>query len=154
MNALKNATWWVGVGMLAVAAGFVAIAAGWEMDRRLFPWTVGTPIIVLAVVHSLFGLAGRISSEAEEIEAPGSESLFAARLRIFAWVAGLIVLITVIGHHAALPLFLFVFMLRQGEKAWLAAAVAFCMWLFAYGLLDKTIYILFPRPYISIWLNL
>ena len=154
MSALRNPTWWVGVGLLVIAIFFAVVANQWEIDRRLFPWVIAFPVIGFAVLHTLLGLRRDIDAEVEALETHDGKSLLNARLKLFAWVAGLLVLMTIIGLHAAVPVFVFVFMVWHGESKVLASISAFVMWLFVFGLLDNTMHILFPRPYISIWLNL
>jgi Tripartite tricarboxylate transporter TctB family len=150
MTAWHRPSWWIGLAALAIALFAVIVAGQWELEGRLFPWVIGLPVVGLALLHSVLGLIRPgPPPPAPDEGVPGGPGLLATRLRLFAWIGGLLLIMTLIGQHAGVPLFVFVFMLAHGEKWPLSAAMAVVLWGFIYGILDQTLRIHFPTPWLA-----
>ncbi len=153
MTPWRSPTWWIGVGALAVGLFAVIVAGQWELEGRLFPWVIGIPVVAAAALHTVLGFVPGRAMAGDAAPAGGGWRLLGIRLGLFAWVGGLLALIALTGHHVGVPLFLFVFMLRHGEKWWLSAIMALVLAAFVALLLDRVMHIHFPTPYLVQWLG-
>lgn len=154
MIILRNVTWWIGVCIFGLATAAVIAASTFDDFGKIFPWAIGIPIMAIAAMHTVDGMLHGLKVEVEEITAQGSGSLLYNRIKYFAWIAGLIILMSLFGHHIGVPVFVFVFMIANDEKLWIAGVSAFILWAFIYFILDATMHIHFPTPYLFQWLDL
>ena len=146
--AFRSLTWWVGIALIGLALAAMINSAPWSMGGKLFPWIVGSGMLITAGIHSVIGLKRGLKINIEDTTP--EESLTSPRsLRILAWIVGFLVLIPLIGHQAAVPLFIIVFMVANGEKLWLAVVLAFFIWAFIVFILMGLVHITFSQSLLS-----
>lgn len=144
----RSLTWWVGIAVIGLALTVIIIAAPWSLGGRLFPWIVGFGMLITAGIHSVMGLRRGMKINTENTSP--EESLTSPRsLGILAWIVGFLALIPLIGHQAAAPLFIIVFMVANGEKPWLAVVIAFFIWAFIFFILMGLVHITFSPSLLS-----
>jgi len=75
-------------------------------------------------------------------------------LRLFGFILLLVLLVLLIGHLIAIPLFIFVYMKMQNEPLWIAVISAGGFFVFTWTILVETMNVAFPIPYLVDWLGL
>lgn len=126
--------------LLAVAAFAIGLALRWPFKAALFPLAVGIPLGVLAAVQLALDVRGR----GEPAAGPAVDLAFAdevpaavARRRaaaLFAWIAGFIVVVFLIGFPAAVPVFMVSYLGFQSAAGWrLSLGLTAAAWAFFYG---------------------
>lgn len=153
MTAWRSLTLWIGVGILAVVGVAVALAGQWDIEGRLFPWAVGIPLIFVATLTIIIQLvrSGLASTWSKDHQDRLNPRVLKERIGLLIWVAGLLSLMALVGHLVGAPLFLFVFMIKYGERLWIAALAAFVMWAFMFFVLGALMHVHFPTPYLIQW---
>jgi Tripartite tricarboxylate transporter TctB family len=164
----RSPTWWVGIGMLALAVAAMVESAPWSMGGRLFPWVIGTGVIVVAGLHTVLGIVRGLKIDPELIKATGQDRPVATDgdakpaakpatqlgiWPILAWILALLVLVAFIGVYISIPVFIIGFMVAQGERPWLAAILAASIWGFVFFVLRGLIHVVFPQPLLAQWLG-
>jgi len=142
--------------ILFIAAFAYAVIASWSMPFQalLFPWTISLIGLSLLAVQLYRDLTEK-SSVAKENEPSGAdmdfteeETTVAGRkiaIELFAWIYGLVAGLWLIGFHATIPLFVGLYLLRSRVNTYLAAALAFSMWLVTWLVFDRLLNLPFPR---------
>ncbi|MDB4443785.1 tripartite tricarboxylate transporter TctB family protein [bacterium] len=153
MAVLRSLTWWVGIGFILLALYAVVEAAEWSRGGRLFPWFAGFVLIGAVGLHTLLGLLNGVRAEIEPETSGGKPVALTWKIQVLGWIVLILVLVPLIGHLAAIPIFLIVFMLANGEKLWLAVLLAALVWSFVYFVLEKTIHVGLPPPLLLQWLG-
>jgi len=147
--------------LAAVAAFAVVSASAWPFKAALFPLVMGIPLLVLALVQIVLDLQGRTDpAEGPAMDlAPSAEvAPEIARRRtiaIFAWMAGFIVLVLLVGFPLAVPLFMFSYLMLQSAAGWWRSlALTAAAWGFFYGLFERLLHFPFGAGFIQTWLGL
>ena len=149
----RSLTWWVGIGVMGLALIAMIVSAPWSLGGKLFPWIVGSGMMITAGIHSVIGLKRGLKTNIEDTSP--EESLTSTRsLGILAWIIGFLALIPLIGHQAAVPLFIIVFMVANGEKLWLSVVIGFFIWAFIFFILIGLVHITFAPSVLSRLLGL
>jgi hypothetical protein len=149
--------------LVAFFAVFAYTAKDWRLQARLYPWAVGIPMLVLALVQLVLDLRG-IEPTKRHDDAP-VDVQFAARadpvvarrrtLNIFSWIVGYIVAIWLIGFSYSVPLVVFLYLKVQSRERWpLSIALTAAAWLCFWGLFDRLLHLPFPQGEIFAWLGL
>jgi len=147
--------------LVAVAAYAVLSALRWPFKAALFPLAVGIPLIVLAVAQLILDLFGW----AEVARGPGVDLEFSAEVEpsaavrrtaaIFAWIAGCILLVLLVGFPVAVPLFVFSYLSLQSPAGWwLSLTLTAVAWGFFYGIFQRLLHLPFEGGWIQIWLGI
>ena len=144
-------------------AFFVYEAREWRLQARLYPWAIGIPMIVLAVVHfvlELKGLANKNSSGGAPVDFQFSQTMdnsVARRrtLNIFSWIFGFLAGIWLLGFSLAVPGMVFMYLKVQSRERWMLSLVLTgAAWLLFWGLFDRLLRLPFPEGQLFIWLGL
>lgn len=85
---------------------------------------------------------------------PGVHQDIKVVLRIFGFIILLVLLVLLVGHMVAIPIFIFLYMKMNNEKLWLGVVCAVAFWGFTWFILVKTMNVAFPVPYLVDWLGL
>ena len=130
---------------LAVAAAYAVYAAlRWPPKAALFPLTMGIPLLVLALAQVLIDLRD-----------PPQAAPAAARRRslaVFAWMAGFIALVLLVGFPVAVPVFVFCYLAIASREGWvLSAALAAAAWGAFHLLFQRLLHFPFEDGLISGW---
>lgn len=152
-RAVNSLTWWVGIVLFVPFIVAMVVSAPWSLGGKLAPWIVGTFAIIALSLHSYLGV--RMGVDANPDALPEGVHPFKGRaLKVYAWVALLLILIPLLGHQIATPLYIIVFMLASGESLWLAISLAAAIGGFIFFILEKMIHVGLPAPLIAEWLGL
>src|ERR1051326_107471 len=132
---------------------FAYQAKDWRLQARLYPWAIGIPMLVLAIVQVILDLKGVVAKEtvnAAPVDMQLSERTDPALARrrtfnIFSWI---------FGFGYCVPLIVFLYLKVQSRESWLlSGGLALIAWLFFYGLFDRLLHIPFPDGEIFTWLG-
>ncbi len=142
---------------------FVYQAWEWRLQARLYPWAIGIPMVILALLQIFFELAGKTPRK-ETGNAPvdfrfgqSMDSATARRrtLNIFSWIFGFLVAIWLLGFAVAIPALVFLYLKFQaGEQWWLSVSLTIAAWLIFWGLFDRLLHLPFPDGQLLLWLGL
>ena len=153
------------VAVIGFFAYFVYEASDWRPQARLYPWAIGIPMLVLAILHLAWELKGADRKPAPQPSAtpvdfsftPGIDPALARRrtLLIFSWIFGFFAGIWLLGFKIAVPAFVFLYLRIQSREGWgLSLALTGAAWLVFWGLFNKLLSLPFPDGAIVSWLGL
>ena len=142
---------------------FVYQAHEWRMQARLYPFVIGIPMIILAIIQVIFDLKG-IESKAEDSAAPVDfqmsqtvDPALALRrtINIFAWFFAFFFGVWLFGFPITIPVIVFSYMYFHGkEKLWLSATLTVVAWIFFWMLFVRLLNLPFPDGLVLTWLGL
>ena len=141
---------------------FVYMAQDWRMQARLYPWAIGIPMVILAIVQVILELKG---VKAKPSDATPMDYQFSkvtdpvlARKRtfiMFGWLVGFFFGVWLLGFPIAIALMMFTYLKFQGSESWvLSSALTVIAWLFFYGLFVRLLNLPFPEGLLITWLGL
>jgi hypothetical protein len=142
---------------------FVYLAQEWRLQARLYPWAIGIPMLILAVVQVILDLKGiqaKQSSDATPMDFQFSKETdpVVARKRaitMFIWLVGFFFAIWLLGFPIAIALMMFTYLKFQGQESWgLSIALTVVAWLAFWGLFVKLLTLPFPEGLIITWLGI
>jgi hypothetical protein len=142
---------------------FVYMAQEWRMQARLYPWAIGIPMLILAIVQVILDLKGikaKPSSDATPMDYQFSQVTdpVLARKRtitMFSWLVGFFFGIWLLGFPIAIALMMFTYLKIQGRESWvLSIALTVIAWIFFWGLFVKLLTLPFPEGLIVTWLGI
>lgn len=141
---------------------FVYQAQEWRMQARLYPWAIGIPMIILAIIQVIFDLKG-IESKADDSAAPvdfqmskniDPQVAFKRTVNIFAWFFAFFLGCWLVGFNITIPVIVFSYMYFHGkEKLWLAATLTIIAFIFYYSLFVRLLNLPFPDGVIQTYLG-
>ena len=142
---------------------FVYEAREWRLQARLYPWVIGIPMVVLALVQIFLDLKGETKSKPSD-GAPvdfqfgqAMDSTVARRrtVNIFSWILGFLVGIWLLGFSLAIPAMVFLYLkVQSGEKWILSLLLTGAAWFLFWGLFDWLLRLPFPEAQLFLWLGL
>jgi len=148
------------IGIMAAAAVAILMARQWSFKAAFFPLVTAIPLLTLATIQLLADLFGRSPGAGEsrhDLELATDVPPEIARRRtiaIFAWIAGFILLVFLLGFPYAVPIFVFLYLAPQTGVGWrlkmLLPAIA---WGFFYGLFVRVLHLPFDAGQIQTWLG-
>ena len=142
---------------------FVYEARGWRLQARLYPWVIGIPMVVLALLQLLLdlkGIAPKKSQDDTPVDFQFTQSIDPAlararRINIFSWIFGFLAGIWLLGFSITVPLLVFLYLKVQSREGWtLSIALTAAAWLVFWGLFDWLLRLPFPDGQLLIWLGL
>ena len=131
------------LGLALVAAYAVYAALRWPPKAALFPLVMGIPLLVLALAQFVVELRSRAPAE------PVAGS--ARALGVFAWMAGFIILVLLVGFPVAVPVFVLSYLVIAGEGWLLSALLAGAAWGAFHLLFQRLLHFPFEGGLISVW---
>ena len=145
----------------AVAAYAALSAIHWPFKAALFPLAMGIPLLLLALAQLFLDLRGKV----EASDGPAMDLAFSAdvppevarrrTVAIFAWIAGFILLVLLLGFPVAVPLFMFSYLTLQSSAGWwLSLALTAAAWGFFHGLFERLLRLPFEPGWVQTWLGL
>ncbi len=113
----------------------------------LFPWVIGIPTLLLALVQLAKDVTRPKEARASEHEAISPEAVRRRTVSIIGWILGCFLAIWLLGFSYAVPLFIFIYLKLEAREGWLTTvAVTFFSWLFFYMLFERMLNVPFPDP--------
>jgi putative tricarboxylic transport membrane protein len=153
---------WKMVFSLALVA--VMACALWESRKfaftsGLFPWLIGTPVFLLAIIQLILDIRGGADA-GHEPPSPAGESGMERRefnkrtAETIFWIVGYLLPIWLLGFKIGAPLCTFVH-LKWGEKeGWMPVLVfTFVTWAFIYLIMELLLHVPFPAGELLDWLT-
>jgi putative tricarboxylic transport membrane protein len=116
----------------------------------LFPWVIGTPTLLLALIQLAKDLRGHRNVSGPAFEAEGAvevspEVATRRTLTILGWTVGFFVAIWLLGFSYAVPLTMILYLKFAGREKWpITAIMTFCTWGFFYLLFQRMLNVPFP----------
>jgi hypothetical protein len=145
---------------------FVYQAQEWRMQARLYPWAIGIPMVILAIIQVILDLRGFKAKETGD-GAPVTPMDFqftkeidptTARKRaitMFAWLFGFFIAIWLFGYAIAIAIMMFTYLKFQGRESWtISITLTVIACLAFYGLFVKLLTLPFPDGKVFTWLGM
>jgi len=149
------------VFLIFVAATAIYLALDWPFKAALFPLSVGIPLLLLAgiqLVQLLVGKEERIESAAVDLEFSSDVAPEIERQRVisaFAWIAGFILCVYLIGFPLTVPLFIcFYLRFESGVGSIPTMAATAITWVVFYALFQRLVHLQFEQGALQAWLGL
>lgn len=147
--------------LVAVAASAAYLALDWPFKAALFPLSVSIPLLILAAIQLLQLIRGKeetIDSSAVDLEFSSDVPPEIERRRVitaFAWIAGFILCVYLIGFPPTVPLFIFVYLKFESGVGWVNTLLLTALtWAIFYGLFEKLVHLQFEQGALQGWLGL
>ena len=142
---------------------FLYEAKDWRMQARLYPWAIGIPMLVLALVQVILDLKGYTPKEtvdATPLDFQFSKAIEPAVARkraitMFAWLLGFFLLVWLLGFEYGIPLMVFGYLKLQSNESWvLSITLTVLAFVFFWILFVKLLTLPFPQGLIFTWLGM
>src|ERR1051325_9702566 len=100
---------------------FASQAKDWRLQARLYPWAIGIPMLILAIVQvvlDLKGVASKQTASAAPVDVQLAERTDPALARrrtinIFSWLVGYLLAVWLLGFSCCVPLVVFLYLKFQ-----------------------------------------
>ncbi len=144
--------------VFVVVISFYAVftSRDWPLGTGLFPWFIGIPVFVLALVQLALDLyrASRPESgkntETGDLQVDWSldNRIVAWRaMSYFGWLWGLFFGVWLFGFFISIPVFSFLYLRLQAKEGWLlCSTLTLGACVFLVGLFDQLLHIAWPQP--------
>jgi len=137
-------------------------AREWRLQARLYPWSIGIPMVVLSVVNLVQELMG--VDKAKDSNAGPADIQFAqaddprvALLRtlvIVSWILGFLAGFWLFGFSITIAVLIFCYLKLQTGEGWvLSVILTAAAWLIYWGLFEYTLRLPFPEGQVFLWLE-
>ncbi len=148
------------LGVMVVAAYAVYASRDWSLGTGLFPWFVGIPVLVLAVIQMILdGYQSFRRSEAGPIEtgdlqvdmSMGMGEVARKALGFFGWLLGLCFGSIIFGFFISIPLFTLLYLKYQAKEGWLlSSGLTLGTFVFFVGLFHNILHVHWPKPLLTL----
>ena len=141
---------------------FVYEAQEWRLQARLYPWAIGIPMVILALVQFTFdakGVKAKESADATPMDFQFTKEIDPATAKkraitMFAWLFVFFIAIWLLGCPSAIGLIVFTYLKFQGGESWvLSITLTVIACLFFYGLFVSLLHLPFPDGWLITWLG-
>ena len=150
----RSATWWIGVAMILLTIIIMVDSASWSLGGKLFPWMIGTGVLITAGLHTILGVVKGVKlADDDKEDAPPQKLDMGRVLSTLMWVLAVLIAVPFLGLQVSIPGFVILFMKFNGETFTLAALSALVIFGFIVFILEGTLHIVFPQPYIIQWIG-
>lgn len=137
-------------------------AREWRLQARLYPWSIGIPMIVLALFQLFRELRGGTRDDGSE-EAPADFQLTRTvdgavavkrTANILAWILGFLAGIWLAGFSVTVAAMTFCYLKVQSKEGWgMSLALTAAAWVIYWGLFERTLLLPFPEGAVFRWLG-
>ena len=140
---------------------FAYQAKDWRLQARLYPWVIGIPMVILAIIQVIFDLKGveHKADDAAPVDFQITQTVdpVVARRRainIFSWFFGFFAAIWLVGFSIAIALMVFGYLKSQSNEKWtISIVLTIVAWVCFWGLFVKLLNLPFPDGMIQTWLG-
>jgi hypothetical protein len=152
----------VTVCFLLMALVFVVEGSDWPYRARLFPWTIGFPVVALLVWQLLIDFFSWPQTAPGVGEGPAQladvQPRFSGNKRVltqragetFAWIFGLLCGVWILGFPLTIAVFCFFYLrFRSQEKWWVALTITLVLMAILYGFFDQVLHVSWPEGLLS-----
>jgi len=142
---------------------FVYQAVGWRMQARLYPFAIGIPMIILAIIQVILDLKGiehKPDDNVTPMDFQATKTVepaiaFKRTVNMFSWFFGFFFGCWLVGFSITIPIIVFSYMYFHGkEKLWLSATLTVIAFVFYYFLFVRLLNLPFPDGQVQTWLGL
>jgi len=144
------------LGVMVVAAYAVYASRDWSLGTGLFPWFVGIPVLVLAVIQMILDIyqsfrpakAAHTDTGDLQVDMSMGMGVVARRASVyFGWLFGLFFGIIIFGFFISIPLFTLLYLKYQAKEGWLlSSGLTLGTFVFFVGLFHKILHVHWPKP--------
>lgn len=142
--------------ILSVIVWALLETRAWPYEARILPWVIGTPAAALClaiIVVDAWGVwrprktKSKVMLMDVQVDQDLPLGILARRAAImFGWILGFFAVTLLIGFLISVPLFVFLYLVVQGEERWWVAATAsVCMFVFSVGVFHFVIHVTWLR---------
>ena len=133
------------------------------MQARLYPWAIGIPMFILALVQVILDLRGykaKETSDGAPVDFQFTQTIEPALARkraitMFSWLLGFFLLVWLLGFEYGIPLMVFSYLKFQSNESWVLSII---LTVLAFGffwvLFVKLLTLPFPQGLIFTWLGM
>lgn len=146
----NNGHFYFSLFLLIVSGYAVYAASGWSFKTGFFPLAVAVPLLGLVLFHmylEAWGPAEVSKGPAVDADFSGEVPDAVARHRVvttFAWIAGFILSVFLIGFPLTVPLFILSYLKLQSRVSWsFSLALTALTWIFFYFMFQRLVHIQF-----------
>lgn len=141
---------------------FLWMARGWPLQARLFPYAIGIPMLLIAVVRlalDLKGTTAKTSAPESRLDFQFTQGMDAAlvtrrTITMFLWIWGGLLSVWLFGFAFTIPLLVFFYLKVQSRERWLLSmGLTAAAWLVLWGLFDEVLHLPFHRGVLYEWLG-
>jgi len=145
------------LGLVLLFAAALWLSRRFDVRAGLFPWTITTAALILAIVHTIRDLLGRrraaAKPEALGAGAPDTTGEGRRTAAICGWILGMYAAIWLLGFSLA-TLITTVLYLRAARERWpISIGLSVAAFAFVYGLFEKGLSVPFPPGQLFGWLG-
>lgn len=142
---------------------FVYQALEWRLQARLYPFAIGIPMIILALIQVILDLKGiehKPDDNVTPVDFQATKTVepaiaFKRTVNMFSWFFGFFFGCWLAGFSITVPVIVFSYMYFHGkEKLWLSALLTGVAFVFYYSLFVRLLNLPFPDGMIQTWLGL
>ena len=143
---------------------FVYEAKDWRMQARLYPYAIGIPMLIFAIVQVILDLKGvkaKQSSDGAPMDFQFQQTEVSPAdvrkrtITMFAWMFGFFMAIWLLGYVVAIPLMVFGYLKFQSNESWrLSVTLTVIAFVFFYSLFVKLLTLPFPDGAVQTMLGL
>jgi len=135
-------------------------AREWRLQARLYPWSIGIPMIVLAVVNlvqEFLGLDKANGSNAGPSDIQFTQTddprlALQRTLNIIAWILAFLAGFWLFGFSGTIAVLIFCYLKIQSREGWvLSLILTGGAWLIYWGLFEYTLRLPFPEGQVFLW---
>ena len=140
---------------------FAYQAKDWRLQARLYPWVIGIPMVILAIIQVIFDLKG-VEHKADDAapvdfqitQTVDPEVARRRAINIFSWFFGFFAAIWLVGFSIAIALMVFGYLKIQSNEKWtISIVLTIFAWVCFWGLFVKLLNLPFPDGMIQTWLG-
>ena len=133
------------------------------MQARLYPWAIGIPMLILALVQVILDLKGykaKETSDGAPVDFQFTQTIEPALARkraitMFAWLLGFFLLVWLLGFEYGIPLMVFGYLKLQSNESWiLSITLTVLAFVFFWILFVKLLTLPFPQGLIFTWFGI
>ncbi len=144
---------------------FVYEAKEWRMQARLYPFAIGIPMLIFAVVQFILDLKGVKAKQSSDgapmdFQFTGQKDMDPALVKkrtivMFSWMFGFFAMIWLVGYVVAIPLMVFTYLKFQSNESWvLSTTLTVFAFVFFYALFVRLLNLPFPDGFVQTMLGL
>jgi len=133
------------------------------MQARLYPWAIGIPMVILALVQVILDLRGYRAKETLDgapVDFQFTQTIEPALARkraitMFSWLLGFFLLVWLLGFEYGIPLMVFGYLKFQSNESWVLSIILTVLaFVFFWLLFVKLLTLPFPQGLIFTWLGI
>ena len=133
------------------------------MQARLYPWAIGIPMVILALVQVILDLRGYKAKETPDgapVDFQFTQTIEPALARkraitMFSWLLGFFLLVWLLGFEYGIPLMVFSYLKFQSNESWVLSIILTVLaFVFFWLLFVKLLTLPFPQGLIFTWLGI